>query len=204
MNRENNNTGKTTEPRMCVFSMRNVQGLVSRCACYEFEDVLSEIDRVNLLAPEPSRSNSLRQKMSNRLARHASIAGLNPGVKKLGLEKNYDLFLANCFLPTDLLALNVLKGWRQRCGTTVCWLHEIWAWELRKWKGHLKILSQFDYIILSCSASVRPVQNAIQKPCLYVPYGVDTIRFCPYPHPPARSIDVYSIGRRSPVTHQAL
>ncbi|MHC4645141.1 MAG: glycosyltransferase [Planctomycetota bacterium] len=142
--------------------------------------------------------------MSNRLARHISFASLNPGIKKSHLEDNYDLFLANCFLPIDLLSLNALEGWKQRCRTTVCWLSEIWAGELPKWKGHLKILSQFDYVILSCSASVGPVQDAIQKPCLYVPYGVDTIRFCPYPDPPVRSIDMYSIGRRSNVTHQAL
>jgi hypothetical protein len=29
-------------------------------------------------------------------------------------------------------------------------------------------------------------------------------RFCPYPNPPLRSIDVYSMGRKSSITHQAL
>jgi hypothetical protein len=34
--------------------------------------------------------------------------------------------------------------------------------------------------------------------------GIDTIQFCPYPNPPVRSIDVYSMGRKSLVTHKAL
>jgi hypothetical protein len=34
--------------------------------------------------------------------------------------------------------------------------------------------------------------------------GVDALRFCPHPNPPARFIDVCGIGRRSPVTHDAL
>src|SRR5262249_1463993 len=34
--------------------------------------------------------------------------------------------------------------------------------------------------------------------------GVDCMRFTPYPRFPERSIDCYSIGRRSPVTHASL
>ena len=39
---------------------------------------------------------------------------------------------------------------------------------------------------------------------MYLPPGVDTIRFCPYPNAPKRVVDVYSIGRRSEITHRAL
>lgn len=204
MNRAKISKSKKADQRICVFSQRNLQGLVSRCASYEFEDVLCEIDQVDLLAPQPSPSYRLRQKLSNRVARHASIARLNPGIRKLHLENNYDLFLANCLSPTDLLSLNALKGWRQRCRTAVCWLAEIWVGELHKWKGHLKILSQFDYVILNCSASVQPIQDKIRRPCFYMPPGVDAIQFCPYPDLPVRCIDVYNLGRRSAVTHEAL
>ena len=65
-------------------------------------------------------------------------------------------------------------------------------------------MSSFDYIILNCFASVQPMQDLIKRPCLYVPPGIDAIKFCPYPNPPLRSIDVYSIGRKSQVTHRAL
>jgi len=194
----------STKPRVCMFSQRHLQRLVSRCAEYEFEDLICEIDDVEMLTPEPYRWFPIGQKVVNQLARHVSIASVNPGVRKLHLNNNYDLFFMICQFPRDLLSLNAIKGWRQRCRTSVCWLAEIWARELNKIKGHLKILSQFDYVIIPCEGSVEPVREAIRTKCVYVIPGIDTIRFCPYPNPPIRSIDVYSMGRKSLVTHQAL
>jgi hypothetical protein len=177
---------------------------VFRCCAYEFEDVVCGVDEADLLQPRPSRSFAVGQKLANRLARHISINSLNPGIKRQELKGTYDLFFMKCLFPTDLLALNSVTKWKQRCGTSVCWLSEVWAGELHKWKGHLKILSKFDYILLNCSASVQAVQEATQRPCFYIPPGVDTVLFCPYPNPPVRCIDVYYLGRRSRVTHQAL
>jgi len=187
-----------------MFSQRNMQRLVSRCADYEFEDVVCEIDDVELLAPEPYRSFVVGQKLANQLARHINLACINPGIAKIQLKKDYDLLFVKCLFPSDLLSLNAVDGWRRRCRTAVCWLAEIWAHNLHKWKGHLKILSQFDYVVLNCSARVQPIQNRIQRSCSYIAPGVDAIRFCPYPNPPLRCIDVYSMGRKSSVTHQAL
>jgi hypothetical protein len=125
-------------------------------------------------------------------------------VHKLPLAKSYDLFFAKCLFPRDLLALNAIPGWRQHSKVAVCWLAEIWVSQLDELKGHLKILSQFDYVLLNCSESAQPLQEAIGRPCSYVVPGIDAILFCPYPNPAARCIDVYSMGRRSEVTHKAL
>lgn len=197
-------SGRSNGPRICLFSQRNIYREVFRSGLYEFEDVISEIDDVELLTPEPYRFFVIGQKIANRLARHISYASLNPGLRKLRINKSYDLFLATCMFPKDLLSLNAIEGWKERCRTSVCYLVEIWAGELHKFKGHLKILSQFDYVVLNCNASVQLVQDAIGRPCFYMPPGIDTIRFCPYSNPPLRSIDVYSLGRKSPVTHKAL
>jgi len=194
----------SSAPRVCIFSQRHLHRLVSRGADYEFEDVICQIDDADLLLPEPYPWFVGGQKVSNRLARHISVATVNPGIRKLKLNRNYDLFIAKFLFASDLLSLNALEGWRKRCRTAVCWLAEFWSGEVNKFKGHLKILSQFDYVILNCSASVKPVQDVIQRPCCYMAPGIDAIVFCPYPQPPHRSIDVYSLGRKSPVTHQAL
>jgi hypothetical protein len=197
-------SGGSTDQRICMFSQRNLQGLVSRCNDYEFEDVVCAIDDVDFLAPQPHSFFPVGQKIVNRFARHASIISLNPGIRKQRLAKSYDLFIMKCLFLRDLTSLNALEGWRQRCRTAVCWIMESWASELHKFKGHLKILSQFDHVFLNCSNSVQPIQDIIQRPCSYIPPGVDAIQFCPYPEPPARCIDVYSLGRRSTVTHEAL
>jgi hypothetical protein len=168
------------------------------------EDVISQVDEVEMLRPSAFSSFIIGEKVANQAARHISFTALNPGFRKPVLKKTYDVFFAICHSPRDLLSVNCTKGWRKKCRIAVCVLEEIWAGELHKWRGHLKILSQFDHILVSCSGSVRKVQDAIGRPVSYMPPAVDSIRFCPYPNPPARSIDVYYLGRKSPVTHQAL
>lgn len=194
----------SSDKRICMFSVRNLQGLVSRCNDYEFEDVVCTIDDVECFAPQPYRVFPVGEKIANRLARHASIISVNPGIRAQQITKNYDLFIMKCLFLRDLMSLNALKGWRQRCRIAVCWIMESWVSELHKSKAHLKILSQFDYVLINCSASVQPIQDIIQRPCSYIPPGVDAIQFSPYPDPPTRCVDVYNLGRRSAVTHEVL
>ena len=204
MQKKQNNFNTQNEPRICVFSQRNLQQLLSACGDYEFEDLLCELDNVDILTPQPSHGFKTIRRISNQLARRTSVAYLNPGVKKQGIDRNYELFFVKSLLHTDLLSLNALKKWKEHCRVAICWLAEAWADDVAKWKGYANILSQFDYVILSCSSSVQPIQDLIKRPCLYVPPGIDAIKFCPYPNPPLRSVDVYSIGRNSQVTHKAL
>jgi spore maturation protein CgeB len=192
------------EPRICVFSQRHLQRLLSACGDYEFEDLICEFDNVDVLTAQPSHGIKAVRQISNQLARRTSVAGLNPGVRKLKIDRDYELFFAKFLLQKDLLSLNALKKWKQRCRVSVCWLAEVWVDDVKKWKGYAKILSQFDYVILNCFASIKPMQDLIKRPCLYVPPGIDAVKFCPYPNPPLRSVDVYSIGRKSQVTHRAL
>jgi len=193
-----------SESRVCVYSQRQLKKRFSTCGDYEFEDLLCEFDNADLLIAQPSYCRKIRQKISSRLIHHASVSFVNPGARKFRIKRDYELFFAKFLVPRDLLALNAVKDWRKRCRVAVCWLAELWAGDLVEYKGYAKILSQFDYVILNCSASVQPIQDMIKRPCLYVSPGVDAIKFCPYPNPPLRSVDVYSIGRKSQVTHKAL
>jgi hypothetical protein len=65
------------------------------------------------------------------------------------------------------------------------------------------VLSQFDHVLFMF-ASMAPFQAIIGGKGRYMAAGIDALRFCPYPNPPERSIDVLSIGRRSSETHEAL
>src|SRR5262249_15054797 len=51
---------------------------------------------------------------------------------------------------------------------------------------------------------VKPLGECIKSRCAFLPPGIDAISFCPYPDPVERVIDVYSIGRRSQITHEKL
>ena len=202
--KQQSNLDAQNEARTCVFSQRHLQQLLSACGDYEFEDLLCELDDVDILTAQPVHGFKTIKRISNQLARRTSIACLNPGVRKQRIDRDYDLFFAKFLLQTDLLSLNALKKWKERCRVAICYLAEVWVDDVKKWKGYAKILSQFDYVILNCFASVKPMQDLIKRPCLYVPPGIDAIKFCPYPNPPLRSVDVYSIGRKSQVTHRAL
>jgi hypothetical protein len=198
--------GKEHGARICLLTQRYFRFAVARAALYEFEDVIREIDAVDMIVPKNYPWFSLGQRLVNRAGRHVSSAfgRLNPGLQKIRLEKKYDLFFAIVLVARDLLSLNAIEGWRQRCQTAICWIDEFWAGEIHKYKSLLKILSKFDYVLTNCSGSVQAIQDAINRPCFYIMPGIDAIKFCPYPEPPVRSIDVYNMGRRAPVTHQKL
>ena len=193
-----------SKSRICVYSQRQLQKWFSACSDYEFEDLLCEFDDADILTAQPSYGYKIKRKISNRLICHASVPFVNPGVRKSRISRDYELFFAKFLTLRDLLSLNAVKEWRKRCRVAICWLAELWVSDVPECKGYAKILSQFDYVILNCSASVQPLQDLVKRPCVYVPPGVDAIKFCPYPNPPLRSIDVYSIGRKSQVTHKAL
>jgi hypothetical protein len=67
-----------------------------------------------------------------------------------------------------------------------------------------RLLKDFDLVLLYYSGTVKPLQDWLDVKCGFLPPGVDTLLFCPYPNPPERVVDVYSIGRKSFVTHRRL
>jgi hypothetical protein len=194
---------QTRSPRILIFSQRNIfKKALFRCAHYEFENIISQIDSVELLAPELDLSTR-RQAIAKRIAFHAPIA-LNPGIERTRPKAHYDLFLAVCGAPTDLLMVDAVRNWREACKTSICLIDELWVREMAGYRHFLRILEKFDVVMLYYSQSVQALNERIRRKCVFLAPGVDTTLFSPYPAPPKRVVDVYSIGRRSEITHQAL
>lgn len=193
----------TGRPRILLFSRRNAaRTLPFRCAHFEFEDVIADIDSVELLAPRVDHTTP-RYRYAKMLAYHSPLV-LNPGVKRRSFDGEYDIFLAICGDPSDLLAISTLGNWRERCKTAVCVIDEVWVRQMPAYANYLRMLRGFDLVCLYYSQSVGPLNKLIGSRTMYLPPAVDAIRFCPYPDPPERVIDIYSMGRRSATTHQAL
>ena len=171
-----------------------------RCAHFEFEDVIAEIDCVDFLTPRFNPA-TLRHSIAKQLAYHTP-ATFNPGVEQIPIEKDYELFFAICGDPTDLLRINV-ASWRSKCKRAICLIDELWVRELTAYRKFLRLLDKFDLVILYYSQTVEPLSKIIGTKCVFMPPAVDAIKFCPYPTPPERVVDIYSIGRRSAVTHKA-
>jgi hypothetical protein len=128
----------------------------------------------------------------------------NPGLQKVTLRREYDLFVAVCQSHAELLYLNAIEGWEDTCRTSVLWLDEMWAAYLPLMKHWLPALRRFQHVFVSNSASIAPLSEMLGRQVRYIAGAADTLRFSPYPQPSPRVIDVYSIGRRSEGIHRAL
>ncbi|QNI33505.1 glycosyltransferase family 1 protein [Alloacidobacterium dinghuense] len=195
-------TGQKTS-RVLIFSQRNLTSIQPfLCPHVEFEDVIAQVDDVDMLAPR-FNPNTRRQRIAKQLAYHTPLR-LNPGIESTSIGAKYDLFLAICGNPTDLLRVHAAGDWRSKCRMAVCLIDEMWARQINHYKNYIRMLAEFDLVVLYYSMSIEPLNQHIGNKGLFMPPGVDTLRFCPWPDPPQRAIDVYSIGRRSAVTHHAL
>lgn len=193
--------------RVLVLSQRKHKLHVSQCFIYEFEDTICDLGTVDLATPTFTRS--LAKRITNRLAQHMFEATgrgqfLNPISNEFSTDEEYDLFFVYCQNPLDIFYLNSIKDWRKKCRKAVCYLEEIWLKDVEKWRVQLRLLKDFDHIFINSSSSVDAVANVVQRPCHFLPIGIDAAKFCPYPLQPRRAIDVYSMGRRSSITHEAL
>jgi hypothetical protein len=100
--------------------------------------------------------------------------------------------------------VNAIEGWKDRCKTSVCWLDEIWVADIPACRDLLRGLRRFDHVFLNTLSTAGPLSDFLNKQCHPLPVGTDTIRFSPFPTPPERSVDVYSIGRRWEGVHRGL
>jgi hypothetical protein len=192
--------------RVLLVSQRAARRQPSRALRFEFEDVVRALEASNLIASD-------RRDLPPALARRASalLERVAPGSSWLldrdrpdDVAGKYELVLVAVESLFDLQLLRPLSWLLQQARMSVCLLEEVWTKGLAHRAGELQLLRQFDHVLLTTSGSVDLVAELTGRPCSYFPPSVDALALCPYPHDVPRSIDVYSMGRRSPVTHAAL
>ena len=178
-----------------------------QCGYLEAQDVLTECDDVDLICLEAEPRFQWKQQWVRRLMyRDVSrkLAFMNPGLKRVRLAKDYDLLVVMCPTYWDFLYVNAIDGWKDHCKTSICWMDELWAASLPHYKYWLPSLRRFDHVVVGMPGTVAPLSDALGRRCQYVPAGVDAVRFSPYPRPPDRAVDVYSVGRKLDGIHRAL
>lgn len=199
------NTDMVT-PRVALLSLRNLETHVARSHGYEFEDaILDGLEEAMLFAPGPGRAFKPLIKTKRWLADRAPRAGALPsGLRPIRMAQDVDLFFYSVAYLRDLDFLSALRGWRRHAAQAVCWLQELWVDGLARDRARIERLNAFDLVVCSFAETVAPLQKILSVPVVYLPWGVDMLRFCPCPTPPRRAIDMLSIGVRHPVTHRAL
>jgi|CXWL01.1.fsa_nt_gi hypothetical protein len=193
-------------PRICMPVFSSFEKCAFRAGTLEGQDILAACDAVDVIPLEPSFLYAYKDALS-RLVYHDFTRRLvfrNPGLKPVRLTKEYDLFLLVCPWWQDVWYANAIQGWQDHCRTSVCWIMEQWANRIPDVENWLSILNKFDHVIVGTDGSGKPLGDAIGRAVHELHPGIDAIRFSPYPNPPARTIDVYSIGRRLEGIHKSL
>ncbi len=191
---------------MLQLSMRRMHDLVAFCLPYEFEDVVADVTGADRVEPENYRALEFARRaykllrLTTRSRRLARALAPRPGA--LRLTRDYELFFPAFNNAFELFSLFSVPDWRQRCRVAACFISEIWANDVPEYL--LELLAGFDHLFLGVRHPTQEVARIVGRPCTYLPLAVDVLRFAPQPHAPPRAIDVCNIGRRSPVTHEAL
>jgi hypothetical protein len=192
--------------RTLVVSHRFVKPHVSWASGYEFEDVICEIDGADLIAPRALHPTRLPGEAA-AVRKLRSWFGFDvqrvPVAEAVEVNRDYELMFVQVMTPADLRILDSIHGWKERCDVKVCWVWELWVDKLRHARM-LELLDEFDYVFVGHVPTPGPLSELIKPSCHYLSFGVDALRFSPYPNPPERSIDFYALGRRSPVIHHEL
>lgn len=198
---------RSVPPRICMPTWRNFRKSGYRCGLYEAQDVLVENDDVDLIHLDMGWGSWFNEMSLTRPLYHdvsRKLIYANPGLKKARLSRNYDVFIVVCDVWTDIPCINAIERWKDHCKISICWIDEMWAAAIPKYKYWLHALSQFDYVFVGYRGTVSALSRAAHRPCHWLPRAVDTLRFTPFPDPPDRVIDVYSIGRRREAVHREL
>ena len=194
-------------PRICMPTWRNFRKNAYRCGLYEAQDVLAEIDDVDLIPIEENWAARLDEYWLRTPLYHdvsGKLIRANPGLKKVRLSKDYDLFVAVCATFWDLPYINAIERWKDHCKVSVCWLDELWVSDLSDYKYWLPALRQFDYVFVGYKGTVSALSHAANRTCFWLPGGVDALRFGSSTDPADRVVDVYSIGRQYEGIHREL
>jgi Glycosyl transferases group 1 len=195
-------------PRICMPTWRNFANNAYRCGLYEAQDVLAEIDDVDLIRLDMTTWGAwlgeywLRRPLYHDMSSKLIFA--NPGLKRVRLSRDYEVFIAVCATFEDLPYINAIERWRDHCKIAVCWLDELWVSGIANYKYWLPALRQFDYVFVGCRDTVSALSDTAKLTCFWLPGGIDALRFTPFSHPAARLVDVYSIGRRYQGIHDEM
>lgn len=194
------------ESRTVIVSQRSYYTPVFRTSAYEFEDVICAVDHADLLLPT-FETSPLTERLFGKISQYGNIC-VQPKRRRADLPrltKYYDVLFVNVCDCRELLDLEpILECLRERCRMVICNIEELWAKGVVNHDRVYRLLEKFDHILLGLSGTCDALARIINRSIIHLPFGIDMDRFCPYPNPPRRSIDVYAMGRCSLKTDYAL
>jgi hypothetical protein len=144
------------DSRVLVFSQRNIARPTWQAQQYEFEDLLTTFDDVQLVSPQGQRApttSSLSRRVVNGTKHRLGVPRRSPiwvapSMRPTSITTSHELFFAVFHFPHQLSHLERLHGWRERSRYAVCVLMELWGPDVRRQADYLRLLSQFDAVFV--------------------------------------------------------
>ncbi|EKU97162.1 hypothetical protein Lepto7375DRAFT_6325 [Leptolyngbya sp. PCC 7375] len=197
---------RENQPRILVASVRGFRFQVANCVLYEFEDFICDLEGAELYAPTQEFDLARKIYRFSKYATHSDkiASSLAPFPTEVLLENEYDLLFVVCDNPWQLHLLETIKNWRDKCRYKACYIMETWKPNFDDWRLAQEPFKNFDHIFAGTAHCVEIYSNVTGLPSNYLAPAIDALKFCPYPNPPQRMIDVCCVGRRHPETHQSL
>jgi hypothetical protein len=194
--------------RICMLTTRKFARNAFRCGFYEGQDVLADVDNVDFICVETRKLYKRIESIQKDIIWHdftGKIVSTNLAYEPIRLTKEYDLFIA--YLPywQDLIHISAIRGWKDHCRASFCWIDELWANTVQnpKSKAWFSLLKQFDYLAVGLAGTADPLGGLLGRTCHFIPGAVDAMRFSPHQNDHRRVIDVYSVGRVWEKVHRA-
>jgi hypothetical protein len=201
--------------RTVVASNYNIMKYPFSALAYECCDVVERCEPADLLVPEAIpvfrtdlSSNAflageLVRRGITRVRRWRNRPAV-PTMQSVRLTGDYDLFFYVTQFTSGLADVEQIRGWRERCRWKAALIFESWSSLLERNRAQLKLLDDFDHVFVLNRQSIENIRKYTRTPCSFLAPATDALRFKPPSPSPERVIDVYSMGRRAPVTHAQL
>jgi hypothetical protein len=203
-------TSLGADRKVLILSTRLLERRVFNSFIYEFEDVVAQMENA-IICPVRSKQAGKAFRLGTRLL-NSAISGTCLHQHRMGLFEEESLDYEVDLLVVPVLSayqcdiLKSLPRWRERCKHAIAVLFEFWPPLLSHVPtlAGLGFLKGFDHVSVANATCVPMIEDCTGEPASYLTYAVDAFRFCPESLSSSRPVDVYYLGRRSPVTHSAL
>src|SRR5205807_5840466 len=131
---------------------------VFRTGGYEAQDVLAACDDVDVIQLEASRRLAFSERVLRRFVYHdvsRRLALLNPGLRPVRLTRDYDMFVVVCTHVRDLWYANAVQDWRDRCRIGICWIDELYSYNVPDLEYWLPVLTRFDHVVVGTAGTAK-------------------------------------------------
>lgn len=190
------------DARTLVYSIRDFDRSISRTSLYEFQNVVADIEGADMLAPG-SKTIEVPKRIEKVVDRFGFELKQKPTPDLFQIDRDYDVFFTVVQSIDDVAALKKVPRWASHFKKKILLISDVWRAFIKR-QAFAQPLREFDIVCSYGSGALDVLQDELPNTeVMFLPGAVDTLSFAPGDRTLPRTIDVYSMGRKSDETHAA-